>query len=112
MAGLYVWVISDRWFNALNPAEKAAVQGAADAAVIAGRGIDRLVTATEKGLPALAAKMEIYTPTPQELAEFRKIAIPAAKKFFAQTLGQDGTRWVEKYLNAIEEIKKASMPSQ
>jgi hypothetical protein len=56
--------------------------------------------------------MEIYTPTPEELAEFRKIAIPAAKKFFAQTLGQEGTRWVEKYLNAIEEIKKASMPSQ
>jgi tripartite ATP-independent transporter DctP family solute receptor len=112
MAGLYVWVINDRWFNALNPAEKAAVQGAADAAVIAGRGIDRLVTATEKGLPALAAEMEIYTPTPEELAEFRKIAIPAAKKFFAQTLGQEGTRWVEKYLKAIEEIKKASMPSQ
>jgi TRAP-type C4-dicarboxylate transport system substrate-binding protein len=112
MAGLYVWVINDRWFNALTPAEKAAVQGAADAAVIAGRGIDRLVTATEKGLPALAAKMEIYTPTPEELEKFREIAIPAAKKFFAQTLGQEGTQWVEKYLNAIEEIKKASMSSQ
>ena len=110
MAGLYVWVINDRWFNALKPEEKAAVQGAADAAVIAGRGIDRLVTATDKGLPALAAKMEIYTPTPEELAKFREIAIPAAKKFFAQTLGQEGTQWVEKYLNAVEEIKQASMP--
>jgi tripartite ATP-independent transporter DctP family solute receptor len=111
MAGLYVWVINDRWFNALKPEEKAAVQGAADAAVIAGRGIDRLVTATDKGLPALAAKMEIYTPTPEELAKFREIAIPAAKKFFAQTLGQEGTQWVEKYLNAVEEVKKASMPN-
>jgi TRAP-type C4-dicarboxylate transport system substrate-binding protein len=107
---LYVWVINDRWFNALKPAEKAAVQGAADAAVIAGRGIDRLVTATDKGLPALAAKMEVYTPTPEELAKFREIAIPAAKKFFAQTLGQEGAQWVEKYLKAVEQVEKASMP--
>jgi tripartite ATP-independent transporter DctP family solute receptor len=109
MAGLYVWVINDRWFNALKPEEKTAVQGAAEAAVIAGRGIDRLVTATEKGLPALAAAMEIYTPTPEELEQFREIAIPAAKKFFAQTLGQEGTQWVEKYLDAVEEVKKASL---
>ncbi len=107
MAGLYVWVINDAWFNGLKPEEKTAVQGAADAAVIAGRGIDRLVTATEKGLPALAAKMEIYTATPEELEKFREIAIPAAKKFFAQTLGQDGTQWIEKYLNAVEEAKKS-----
>jgi hypothetical protein len=87
------------------------VQGAADAAVIAGRGIDRLVTSTDKGLPALAAKMEIYTPTPEELDKFRESAIPGAKKFFAQTLGQEGTLWVEKYLNAVEEVKKASVPN-
>ena len=109
MAGLYVWVINDRWFNTLTPEEKRAVQGAADAAVIAGRGIDRLVTATEKGLPALAAQMKIYTATPDDLQKFRKIAIPSAKKFFAQTLGKEGTQWVEKYLNAIEDVKKASM---
>ena len=109
MAGLYVWVINDQWFTALKPEEKAAVQGAAEAAVVAGRGVDRLVTATEKGLPALAAAMEVYTPTPAELEQFRAIAIPAAKKFFAQSLGQEGTQWVEKYLNAVEEVKKAAM---
>ena len=109
MAGLYVWVINDSWFNALKPEEKTAVQGAAEAAVMAGRGIDRLVTATEKGLPALAAKMEVYSATPEELEKFRAIAIPAAKKFFAQNLGEEGTQWVEKYLSAVEEAKKASM---
>ena len=109
MAGLYVWVINDGWFNALKPEEKTAVQGAAEAAVMAGRGIDRLVTASEKGLPALAAKMEVYSATPEELEKFRAIAIPAAKKFFAQNLGEEGTQWVEKYLSAVEEAKKASM---
>lgn len=109
MAGLYVWVISDAWFNGLSPEEKAAVQGAADVAVIAGRGIDRLITSTEKGLPTVAAKMEVYTPTAEEIAKFREMAIPAAKKFFAKTLGDEGTLWIEKYLAAIEDVQKSMM---
>jgi hypothetical protein len=60
-------------------------------------------------LPALAAEMGVYTATPEELKKFRDIAIPAAKKFFAQSLGEEGTQWVEKYLKAVEEAKKASM---
>lgn len=109
MAGLYVWVINDAWFEALSPEEKVAVKGAADAAVIAGRGIDRLIVATEKGLPAIAAKMNVYTPTAAELEQFRTLAIPAAKAFFAETLGEEGTVWIEKYLAAIDDVKKAMM---
>ncbi|MFO7715150.1 DctP family TRAP transporter solute-binding subunit [Desulfosarcina sp.] len=109
MGGLYVLVINDAWFNRLTPEEKTAVQGAADVAAIAGRGIDRLVTATEKGLPTIAAKMEVYTPTPEEIEKFREISIPAAKKFFASSLGEQGTQWIDKYLAAIEEAKKSLM---
>ncbi len=105
MAGLYVWVINDAWFNGLSEAEQEAVQGAADAAVIAGRGIDRLVTATDKGLPTLAANMDVYTPTAEEIEQFRELAIPAAKKFFAKTLGEEGSAWVEKYLAAIKALQ-------
>jgi TRAP-type C4-dicarboxylate transport system substrate-binding protein len=109
MAGLYVWVINDGWFDALSPEEKVAVKGAAEAAVIAGRGLDRLIVATEKGLPAIAEKMEVYTPTAEELEQFRALAIPAAKAFFAETLGEEGTAWIDKYLAAIEDVKKAMM---
>ncbi len=106
MAGLYVWVINDAWFQKLSAEEQVAVQGAADAAVIAGRGIDRLIVATEKGLPTLAEHMEVYTPNSEELAKFRELAIPAAKAFFAKTLGDEGMTWIEKYLAAIEDVKK------
>jgi tripartite ATP-independent transporter DctP family solute receptor len=109
MAGLYVWVINDAWFEALSPEEKVAVKGAAETAVIAGRGIDRLIVATEKGLPTIAEKMEVYTPTAEELEKFRELAIPAAKAFFAKSLGEEGTAWIEKYLAAIEDVKKAMM---
>jgi tripartite ATP-independent transporter DctP family solute receptor len=109
MAGLYVWVINDAWLETLSAEEKSAILGAAKAGVIAGRGIDRLIEATDKGLPTIAQKMEVYTPTAAELAKFQEIAIPAAKKFFAKSLGEEGTAWIEKYLAAIEDIKKATM---
>ena len=109
MAGLYVWVISDAWFDGLTPEEKVAVKGAAQAAVIAGRGIDRLIVATEKGLPALAEKAEVYTPTADELQEFKALAIPAAKAFFEETLGADGMAWIDKYLAAIDAVQASMM---
>jgi tripartite ATP-independent transporter DctP family solute receptor len=109
MAGLYVWVLNDSFFAGLSPEEQAAVQGAATAAVIAGRGIDRIITATEKGLPTIAANAEVYTPTAEEIGQFRALAIPAAKAFFAETLGEEGTAWIEKYLAAIEDVKKSMM---
>jgi len=106
MAGLYVWVINDQWFAGLSAEEKTAVQGAAEAAIIAGRGLDLLIVATEKGLPTISEKMEVYIPTAEELQKFRDIAVPAAKAFFAKSLGEEGTAWVEKYLAAIEDVKK------
>ncbi len=109
MAGLYVWVISDAWFDGLTPEEKVAVKGAAQAAVIAGRGIDRLIVATEKGLPALADKAEVYTPTADELQQFKALAIPAAKAFFEETLGADGMAWIDKYLAAIDAVQASMM---
>jgi tripartite ATP-independent transporter DctP family solute receptor len=109
MAGLYVWVINDNWFEGLTPAEKVAVQGAAETAVLAGRGLDRLIVATDKGLPTIAENMEVYTPTAEELEQFRELAIPAAKEFFAKTLGEEGTAWIDKYLAAIDEIQQERM---
>jgi TRAP-type transport system periplasmic protein len=107
MAGLYVWVINDDWFAGLTPTEQLAVEGAARSAVLAGRGLDRLIVASEKGLPTIAEEMEVYTPTAEELEQFRALAIPAAKEFFAESLGDEGMAWIEKYLNAIEDVKAA-----
>lgn len=109
MAGLYVWVISDAWFQALTTEEQVAVIGAAQAAVLAGRGLDRLIEATDKGLPTLAANAEVYTPTAAELQQFKDLAIPAARAFFQETLGDEGMAWIDKYLAGIDAVQKAMM---
>jgi len=94
------------FFNSLTDEEKKVVMEAARVANIAGRGINRVFEAGDKGLPFLAKRMQVYTPTTSELKEFRDITVPAAMKFIEKEYGKEGKELADAYLKAIEEAKK------
>ncbi|UCG64297.1 MAG: TRAP transporter substrate-binding protein DctP [Deltaproteobacteria bacterium] len=100
----YVWVINDRWYQSLSPRLKEIIVDSARTAIAAGRGIAR-ASESEKLLPLIADKLEIYGPTAAELARFRKVALPAARKHLEEKLGDEGARWIEKVLMAISEAE-------
>lgn len=102
----YVWVINKDFFNSLTDEEQRVVVEAAKVANIAGRGVNRVFEAGDKGLPFLAKKMQVYTPTTSELKEFRDITVPAAMKFIEKEYGKEGKDLADAYLKAIEEAKK------
>jgi TRAP-type transport system periplasmic protein len=47
----------------------------------------------------------VYAPTAAELAEFKKLAQPAVKKWLAGELGGDAV-WIEKLDTAVAEASK------
>jgi len=103
----YCWVMNKNFYNGLTDEEKAIVDGAAMTAIVAGRGLNRIIEASDKGLPALqAAGMEIYTPTPEALEQFREIGKKAAMEFIKSTYGDEGIELANKYLDSINEIVK------
>jgi tripartite ATP-independent transporter DctP family solute receptor len=102
----YVWVLNDKWYQSLTPAEKEIIMDAAQTAITAGRGLNRIIESSDKGLPVIAKKAEIYTPTAEELAQFKKLAIAGARKIIAEKLGDEGKAWAEKFLKATEEAEK------
>ena len=102
----YVWVLNDKWYQALTPSEKEIVLDAAKTAIIAGRGLNRIIESSDKGLPVIAKKTEIYTPTSDELAQFKKLAIDGAQKIVAEKLGDEGKAWADKFLKATAEAEK------
>jgi len=104
----YVWVINDDWYRKLSSNLQEMVVVSAKTAIVAGRGIIRATQATEKGLSFIAEKMEIYSPTVEELARYRKITIPAAKKVVEDRHGEEGAKWVDKLLRAIDEAESKS----
>jgi tripartite ATP-independent transporter DctP family solute receptor len=102
----YVWVLNDKWYQGLTPGEKEVIMDAARTALTAGRGLNRILESSDKGLPVIAKRMQVYTPTPEELAQFRSLSIAGAKKIIGEKLGDEGKAWTEKFLNAIEAAEK------
>ena len=100
----YCWVMNKEFYEGLTEKEKNIVDAAARTAIIAGRGLNRIIEASEKGLPALAeAGMEINTPTPEALEEFREVGRAAALAFIQETYKEEGAALAQMYLDAIDQ---------
>lgn len=100
----YVWVINRKFFDSLTPEEQNVVREAAKSAIVANRGIARIIEASDKGLPALAKTMQVTTLTPKEKDAFRKLAQPAVKSYISETFGAEG----DDMLNALQQAVAAS----
>lgn len=92
-------LISDEFFQSLTPAQQAVVQKAAIIAGNMGRSIQEWNTA--EGVNKVQAEgMQVYSPTSDELAQFREKAQPAVKKWLAGELG-DQAGWIDRLDEAV-----------
>jgi TRAP-type C4-dicarboxylate transport system substrate-binding protein len=94
-------LISDEFFQSLDPAEQAVIEKAAVVAGNMGRSIQQWNTAN--GVNAVQEEgMQVYSPTAEELAMFRDAAQPAVKEWLAGELG-DEAAWIDRLDAAIAE---------
>jgi TRAP-type transport system periplasmic protein len=98
----YVWVVSDRFWDSLDETEQKVVESAARSAIVAGRGISRIIEASDRGLPHLAANMEVHSLTPDEMNAFREAAQPAVMDIISEKYGAEGEEMLAAFLEAIE----------
>jgi len=102
----YVWVMNPKFYASLSPDLQNVVDDAARTAILAGRGLSRIIDGSDKGLPALAERMQVYVPSKAEMKQFRDVAIPAAKEFMIAQYKKDGELWVDKFFAAIDKAEK------
>ncbi len=102
----YVWVMNPRFYNGLSAEHKAIIDDASRTAILAGRGLSRILDSSDKGLPVLQENMDVYVPNASEMRQFRDLSIPAATKFLEEKYGREGKMWVEKFLEAIEDAER------
>ncbi|MCH8466637.1 MAG: DctP family TRAP transporter solute-binding subunit [Roseinatronobacter sp.] len=92
-------VINDEFFQSLTEAQQAVVSRAALTAGLMGRAIQQFTSA--QGVQAVAADgMQVYSPTADELAQFREAAQPAVVEWLAGELG-DQSGWIERLQGAV-----------
>ncbi|MCX8013195.1 MAG: DctP family TRAP transporter solute-binding subunit [Rectinema sp.] len=102
----YVWVMNPKFYSGLSEELRNAIDDAARTAIVAGRGLSRIIDSTEKGLPVLAEKMQVYVPTKAELKQFRDAAVPAAREFMLSQYKDEGKMWVDRFFEAIDKAEK------
>ena len=97
-------LINDEFFQMLPAKDQAIVKKAARIAGVMGRAIQQFNTA--EGVTKVAAEgMKVYSPTAAELAQFKKLAQPAVKKWLAGELGEDAV-WIDKLDAAVKAASK------
>ncbi len=99
----YVWFMNQEFLDGLSPEHRYLVTWAAYVATEAGRGMSRVIEASERGLPKLAQKMEINVLPPEEQAKFAAAAQPAVRKLIEEQYGAEGLEMLDALLKSIEE---------
>jgi tripartite ATP-independent transporter DctP family solute receptor len=98
----YIWTMNADFYNGLSPEHQTLVNWAAEVATDAGRSASRVIEASDKGLPALAAKMEVNVVTPEEQAKFAEAAQPAVRALIEEQYGEEGIEMLDTLLSSIE----------
>ncbi len=87
----YIWTMNKAFYDGLKPEHRKIVDWASEVATEAGRGVSRVIEASDKGLPKLSKKMKVNVVSPEEQAKFAAAAQPAARKLIEEKLGAEGT---------------------
>ena len=102
----YIWTMNQDFYDSLSPEHQKIIDWASEVATEAGRGVSRVIEASERGLPKLAQKMEVNVVTPEEQKKFAAAAQPAVRKLIEENLGEEGVDMLNAMMAAID---KASM---
>jgi len=95
------WIINEDIFQSFSPSDKDIIQRAAREAQFAFLG---LIAAKEsQDLKKLAEKMEIYTPTSDELTQFREKVQPEVIEILKQDIDVD---LINELLKTVEDVKE------
>lgn len=98
----YVWTMNQKFWDSLSDSEKEVVSSAAVSAIVAGRGMGRVIEASDRGLAELSKNMEVNTLTPAEKEEFKKVAVPAVKTLIVEKFGPEGEELMEAFIEAAQ----------
>lgn len=101
----YIWTMNKDFYDGLSADHRALIDWASEVATEAGRGVSRVIEASEKGLPALSDGMEVNAVSSEELKKFAAAAQPAVRKLIDEKLGSEGTEMLDAMLSAIEAAK-------
>ncbi len=95
-------------YDGLSAEHREIIDWASEVTTEAGRGVSRVIEASEKGLPALSKKMKVKVVSAGELKKFAAATQPAVRKLIEEKLGAEGKSMLDAMLSAIEAAQQAT----
>ena len=102
----YLVAVNPDFWNGLTDEEKRVIEYAAQSAIVAGRGLGRVIEASDRGLPVLMKEMQVNALTAEEKKKFQEAAMPAVKKLIVDKFGAEGEEMMNAFLDAVEQASK------
>lgn len=97
----YIWVMNAKFWDSLTESEQGVIKYAAQSAIVAGRGMGRIIEASDRGLPALSRQLKVNALSAEQKAEFQKMAMPKVKTLIVEKFGADGEDMLNAFLEAV-----------
>jgi tripartite ATP-independent transporter DctP family solute receptor len=98
----YVWVMNTKFWDGLTHDEKNVVAYSAKSAIVAGRGIGRIIEASNRGLASLSKTMKVNSLTDEQKKAFKDKTVPEVTKIINQKFGAEGTEMMNAFLQAVK----------
>jgi tripartite ATP-independent transporter DctP family solute receptor len=98
----YIWTMNRDFYNGLSAEHRGIVDWASEVATEAGRGVSRLIEASDRGLPKLAKKMQVNVVSASEQKKFAAAAQPAVRKLIEEKLGAEGVDMLNAMMDGIK----------
>jgi tripartite ATP-independent transporter DctP family solute receptor len=100
----FLWTANRAFLTGLSDEERQIIAEAVTSGVRASRSL--AISVTGDRLAALLPSVQIHSPTETELTAFRRVTQPAARAFVAETLGDEGTRFLDSFLTAVDKARR------
>ncbi len=100
------YLVSDEFYQSLDPTQQEVVRNAAQIAATMGRAIQQWTTAN--GITAVQEEgMQVYAPTSEEIQAFADAAQPAVIEYLRAELGDDA-QWIDRLRQAVDDAGGAA----
>ncbi len=98
----YVWVVNKDFWDSLTDDEKRVINNAVKSAIVAGRGMGRIIEASDRGLPALSKTMKVNALTAEQKEQFKQKAMPMVQELIKKKFGPEGEDMLNAFLEAVK----------
>lgn len=98
----HVWLMNKSFYESLSPSEVKVVEAAAKAAIVTSRGIANAIEASDRGLPFLNEKLEVYALPAAEKQRFQEATLPVIREYLENAFGAEGKEMLEAFLAAVK----------